>query len=130
MKNSSTLSESGHQTNNVYSDLRQQIIELKSEDIGLTRLSESEIIAVLMETNYSDVIATLVAITDGTTSLYLSNGGGIIGGGAYEPVQQVSTEFIAMAQDYVSKGSKTETYPLPKKGNVRFYFVTSSGLYG
>jgi hypothetical protein len=42
---------------------------------------DAPILALLMETGYPEAVATLVAVADGTSSLYFSNGGGFIGVG-------------------------------------------------
>ena len=42
---------------------------------------------ILMETGYPEGVATLVALGDGTTSLYFGNGGGVIGAGEHDRVR-------------------------------------------
>ena len=66
----------------VYSDLRKQVLSLTSEQLG----TNSPVLAVLMETGYPEAVATLVSVADGSSSLYYSNGGGIIGAGEYNQV--------------------------------------------
>lgn len=113
----------------VYTGLRDQVLQVKPDAIGLQDVDQSIVFAVLMETGYPEAVATLVAVADGTASLYFSNGGGIIGGGEHEPVRKVSSEFVTLAQDFVSQSSLSETFPLPTKGNVRCYLVTGGGVY-
>ena len=64
----------------VYDGLRQQILRLTPDQLGES--AYAPILALLMETGYSEAVATLVGVVDGTTSLYFSNGGGVIGAGA------------------------------------------------
>ena len=120
---------SDYEVADVFQGLRKQVLELEPDAIELTGIDQSDVIAVLMETGYPEAVATLVAATDGTSSLYFSNGGGIIGGGEHQPVHDVAKSFITLAHDYVSKGSATSTYPLPRKEHVRFYIVTASAIY-
>jgi len=123
------MNQSNYEVADVYSGLRDQVLQLKPDAIGVKDAEQSSVIAVLMEIAYPEAVVTLVAVTDGTASLYFSNGGGIIGGGEHEPVCKVSAEFIRLAQQYVSLSALTDTFPLPKKNNVRCYLVTLGGVY-
>ncbi len=111
-----------------YNSLRTQVLQLTPSVLALEEADASRIIAVLMET-YLGAVVTLVAVADGTTRLYLSNGGGIIGAGEHEPVRAAAMAFIDTAQDHLAHASLTETFPLPPKKQVRFYFVTGGGVY-
>jgi hypothetical protein len=54
-------------------------------DIGVSSASSEGVpLGVLMETGYDSATVTLFALSDGTTSLYFSNGGGVIGGQGQE----------------------------------------------
>lgn len=44
------------------------------------------VFGVIMDTTFASGTVTLVALADGTASLYASTGGGVIGGGAHERV--------------------------------------------
>jgi hypothetical protein len=125
----SNMTQSGYELADVYTDLRIQVLQLDPDAMGHIEADQSTVIAVLMETGYPEAIATLVAVSDGTSSLYFSNGGGIIGAGEHEPVRKVCGEFLALTQDYVSKSSLTDSFPLPKLGSVRCYLVTRAGVY-
>ena len=109
--------------------LRKQALELEPDAIELAGVDQSDVIAILMETGYPEAVATLVAVTDGTSSVYFSNGGGIIGGGEHQSVRDVTKSFIALAHDYISKASAATAYPLPRKEYVRFYIVTAGAIH-
>src|SRR5215210_5081403 len=65
----------------VYSKLRHQALATNRSEAGRSAPSPgAPVWGVIMETGYEEVTVTLFALTDGTTSLYLSNGGGVIGG--------------------------------------------------
>src|SRR5437588_10894073 len=82
----------------VYSDLRQKAISTRRSEFTIPeQLAGSSVWGVLMETDYSGATATLLALIDGTTSLYLSNGGGVIGGQSQEKVMQANAKFIESA---------------------------------
>jgi hypothetical protein len=109
--------------------LREQIFTLAPSDIGISPgPGHSRIWCVVMETGYPIAVASLVAIADGTTSLYLSNGGGVIGAGAHKKVRDASARFIALADAHVDSFATTDSHPLPKLGRVRFYVRTFDDL--
>lgn len=67
---------------NPYLGLRSQILELKRQKIGLAAPAKpTEPWAAVMDWGVTNGTATVVAISDGTASIYLSSGGGSIGGG-------------------------------------------------
>jgi hypothetical protein len=123
------MPQTNYEVAEIYSDLRNQVLQLKPDAIGVQDADQSTVFAVLMETGYPEAVATLVAVTDGTSSLYFSNGGGIIGGGEHEPIRRISGEFVQLAQQFVAKSTLTDTFPLPKKGSVRCYLVSRGGVY-
>jgi hypothetical protein len=47
---------------------------------------------------YLNGTATVVGLADGTTSMYTSTGGGVIGGGAHESVAQATSEWLALTE--------------------------------
>lgn len=82
-----------------------------------------------MEWEVSNAIATLVSVIDGSTSLYLSTGGGVIGGGAHQNVINASSAFREASEKYLSRMEKDQDFVYPKKGHVCFYVVTTDGIY-
>jgi hypothetical protein len=74
--------------------------------------------------------ATVVAFSDGTASVYLSSGGGFIGGGqSNEAVRKAAKEMVAVAGECRSQTHATTIYPLPQNGEVRFYLLTDRGVF-
>ncbi|MHC4415713.1 MAG: hypothetical protein ACYS0G_10545 [Planctomycetota bacterium] len=111
----------------IFRDLRGQVLELKATTLGLPPDAPAPL-AVLMETGYPEAVATLVAVADGSASLYFSNGGGIIGGGEHEPVRAACASFIDLAARSGADLPATDEFPLPARGSVRFYVVTTAGV--
>jgi hypothetical protein len=109
----------------VYSGLRSQILALKPNELGI---QDEHPFAVLMETGYDEAVATLVVIADGTTSLYFSNGGGVIGAGEQPLVRNVSSKFLADITTVADKLQATKDCPLPMRGRVRFYLLSKDGV--
>jgi len=83
---------------------------------------------VLMEIGYPDAAATLVALGDGTASLYLSSGGGVIGGGPHPTINAAARRLVGLAGGNLTKMSPTTAFPLPASGEVTFYVLTTKGV--
>jgi hypothetical protein len=112
----------------VYSGLRTQVLTIKPTDIGLTREGSGAVWGLLMETGYPEVVATLVALADGTVSMYFSNGGGIIGVGQHDGPRKAAAELLVAAVGHKPECVAVDAYPLPKNGMVRFYLLTWDGV--
>jgi hypothetical protein len=110
-------------------DLRMMALTLTPDAIGISQKSyPNEVWGILMETGMERGTYTLVALADGTTSLYFSAGGGIIGAGEHAPVRQASRQFVAMANDSVASARLTDSFPLPEAGQTVFYYLTYHGV--
>jgi hypothetical protein len=83
----------------------------------------------MMEIVVDDTTASVVAVADGTVSLYLSNGGGTIGAGDYLSVRQAGKRFLRAAADHAPWMTRTTEFPLPSDGTVRFHVRTPDGDY-
>lgn len=111
-----------------YLQLRERILNLNPSDLGFKPEKDMpHVWGVLMETGYEVGMASLVALADGTTSLYYSTGGGMLGSGEYSPVAQASKALVAEAEHHINRLHTTEDFPLPEAGQVRFYFMTYNG---
>jgi hypothetical protein len=114
---------------NPYMALRGRMFELTPEEMGLVLSAEERCYAIIMDMGLGDATATLVSIIDGNASMYLSTGGGIIGGYAHESVSKAATDFVSMGQDYFSRMNPVDSFPLPEGENVIFYILTNRGKY-
>jgi len=113
----------------VYSGLRHQALSATRTDFGISPLSpDLPIWGVLMESGYPEGTATLFALSDGTTSLYLSSGGGIIGGQGHENVRQANTKFIKLANEFYESFKPCSSFPIPEAEQAVFYVLTDSGI--
>jgi hypothetical protein len=112
-----------------YSALRRRALSIQRTDIGIPEPPpEAPVWGVLMETGYPGATATLLALGDGTTSLYLSTGGGVIGGHAHQNVREANAEFVETANRYYEHMTPTDSFPLPAEGHTHFYALTDSGV--
>jgi hypothetical protein len=116
--------------NNPYQDLRNLALGATMEQIGVQFPSDqTKIYGVIMDWDLGKGTATLVAFLSGDASLYLSSGGGVIGGSGHNNVKQAAASFIKKADEYLSQTTKTDSTPLPGKDGVKFYFLTNNGKF-
>lgn len=116
----------------IYTELRNRILTLKPAEIGISPSpAVPHVWGVLMEMGHPQAVITLVSLADGTTSLYFSNGGGILGGGEHEPVAQASQAFVASTESYFPSMAPAPAFPLPLPavGDVKFYVLTFEGIF-
>ena len=113
-----------------YLQLRSRILNLDPAEVGLSpTIIAPHVWGVLMETGYAVGTATLVSLVDGTTSLYYSTGGGMLGSGEYTPVAKASKALVTQAENHLQHMSSTKELPLPEVGQVRFILLTYSGIF-
>lgn len=116
------------QGSEVFERLRGQVLRLDPADAGMPPTPGSpRIWGGMMEMGYPKGAATLVCLRDGTTSLYTSSGGGIIGGGEHAPVVSANAVFLAgLAAHLVTMRPNTDE-SLPTAGRVVFRVLTYDG---
>ena len=116
--------------NNPYNDMRNMAFGITEKELGIElEENKTKIYGVIMDWSIGNGTATLVSFISGDASLYLSSGGGMIGGQSHENVSKASKYFIEKAENYISKGTKTEINPLPNNDEVLFYFLTNKGKF-
>lgn len=103
---------------------RHDLLERKFFPAGYT--SPDELKCVIMEWNTGgDTVATLVAFTDGNTSLYLSSGRGILNARSRN-VQEAAARFRDLAIERVDQFLMTTDFDPPRSGKSRFFIITGS----
>jgi len=106
--------------------LRDQALSVTAQDLNLKPIeARPHVWGVLMELGYSQAVATLVSFADGSTSLYISTGGGVIGAGEHQAVREEADRFLAVAEQHIADFDPVDgETPPPKPGRVRFYVRT------
>lgn len=114
---------------NPYLGLRRQALTLDPKQVGLASSPEHpQVFAGFMEMGIEGGVATLVVIADGTTSMYWSTGGGIIGAGFHEQVKGPSRAFLAILERHISEMTPDgPDHPLPTNGMTHLRARTFSG---
>jgi hypothetical protein len=107
--------------------LRDMILRTPPNELGFAAGDDTKLYGALMETGYAAATVTIVSLIDGTTSMYISTGGGTIGAGEHEPVAEATRAFVAMANVLVGQTQPTTDFPLPGVGHVRFQLLTTDG---
>jgi len=108
----------------IYLGLRKQILTLDPASVGL---ADKPLWGCVMETGYPNGVATLVCLSDGTTSLYTSSGGGFIGGGAHERVARENAKLLTTLSAHLSAMWPSTDDTLPTDGRTSIRALTNEG---
>ena len=115
----------------VYLGLRNQILQGSRAKLNLAAsTTPTEPWAAVMDLGMSNGTATIVAVADGNASIYLSSGGGYIGGGqGHESIRKAGQNMLFVARQAQPSMRATSDFPLPQNGQVTFYVVTDAGVF-
>ncbi|MEZ5977183.1 MAG: hypothetical protein R3F34_03080 [Planctomycetota bacterium] len=119
------MTDDPHQPKDVYLQLRDAVLALTAEQVGIE--PAPRVLAALLEIGQPIGVATLVVVAEGTTSLYFSTGGGVLGGGSDAGVAEASRGFLAAIDDALDELPATGDQPVPPAGCVRFVAVLDDG---
>lgn len=106
--------------------LRDMVLRGSAEEFSIEPVAN--VWGVLMETGYPEGAATLAAMADGSASLYFSTGGGVLGGGDHPSVNAAARKLVELAGGRLAELSPTSEFPLPARGEVTFYVLTTNGV--
>jgi hypothetical protein len=106
--------------------LRRNALGLSADQLGLPE--GTPVVALLMETGHELAVATLLGVADGTTSLYLSNGGGVIGAGQHPAVAAATAAWLRALEPARPLLAPAEDPGPPGEGCTQFVAVTPEGL--
>ncbi len=114
----------------LYTRLRATALGLNPSEVGLAATDElPRAVAVVMDTVYPAGAATLVAIADGTTSLYVSPGGGTIGAGQHPAVAAATHQLLALAEATLDDMPAARDDHLPPTNSTTIRVLTYAGPY-
>ena len=111
-------------------DLRGRILHADPAELGFWGSTGRDVWGAVMDMAFPGGVASLVSLEDGTTSLYTSTGGGVIGGGAHPAVVEATLAFLDAVAVYAAQFSPTDTDELPEAGHVRFHALGFDGRRG
>lgn len=114
-----------------YLALREVAFSTKAEDVDVqSGPGEEQAYGVIVEFWRDAQVATVVAFASGDSSVYLSAGGGEIGGRREPTVASAAKSLVVQAQTQLSDLSVMTQYPTPAPGHVAVYALTTKGLRG
>jgi hypothetical protein len=111
--------------------LRSLVLQGTRVNFGLAPGSRpTQPFAVVADWGLPEGTTTVIAIADGSASVYRSNRGGSIGGGqSHESIRNAALETVKLADDVQPIMRSTKEYPPAQRGQVNFYVVTDAGVY-
>jgi hypothetical protein len=108
----------------IYPKLRERALQMR-----IPGLNKEIVQAVLMDWHVDNGIMTVLAAIDGTGSIYLSSGGGFIGGSKKEhTIRETALFAVRLGTILKSQFTKTENFALPTPENVGFFLVTGEDV--
>ncbi len=115
----------------VYQGLRLQILQGSREKFSLTpAASRNEPWGVVMDWGMARGSATVTALSDGSASVYLSSGGGSIGGGqTHVSIRKAAQNAVSISAPMQPTMRTTAKYPLPTQDQLIFYVLADGGVF-
>ena len=111
-------------------ELRQLAFDTKPSELGFTADEEfPKVYGVVIDWPVEDQMATIVALRDGTASLYTTKKYGIIGGDSRPAAREAAVMCTRTAGHFLDTAKRAEKFPYPKQGEVFFYFLTYDGVF-
>jgi len=115
---------------NPYAGLRHLALSVTPEQLHLSLPADQTIVyGVVMDMDLGKGFGCFTSFQTGDASVYLSNGGGIMGGVTDQNIRDAAKKFVVTAQSYIDKALKTDNTPLPRKNYIGFYFLTNKGIF-
>jgi hypothetical protein len=106
--------------------LRAQVFNIKFADVGGTRASG--LYGAMVETALADAVVSVVALADGSVSLYVSDGSGCIGCGTHADVRAAGAGFLQAAEQLLPQSMATDDFVAPAADQVSVFLLTASGV--
>ena len=104
---------------NPYEGLRALALQFKPGDFGIKTADDMSPYGLIIDMGVARGTATLAAFSSGDASLYLSSGGGIIGGVGHASVREATRKWLHTAEVRLTSFAPATEFPLPATGYVR-----------
>lgn len=109
--------------------LRVMALEISAIDAGITSAElPKEVWGLVTDIQYPEGLVTVVALADGTASIYAGPGSGVIGGHAHEAVRIAAKAAVAAAVEPSSAFRPSVGHEAPLSGSVRFFVHRGTDL--
>jgi hypothetical protein len=115
----------------VYQKLRPPSLQASRAELGIPAMqTETQPWGVVMDGGIASGSATVVALSDGNASIYLSSAGGSIGGGwSREAIRKAALNAVAIAAEVQSILKPVTSIPVPAADQVVFYAITDARVF-
>jgi len=112
----------------VYRGLRNQVLNLDPAEVGIERAPDGPAVwGAMIDMGMAGGTATIIGLADGTTSMYTSTGGGIIGGGFHRPVADATRTLLSCVEAHLGHLAPDDHPDLPASGRVVIRALTYHG---
>ena len=120
----------GHAAN-AFAGLRSMALEGTRANFGLPPGDNpTQPFVVVADWGEEQGATTIVAVADGSASVYASNGGGSIGGGQAHPsIHDAAMRAVELAAAVLPQMKRASSFPVAGRGQVTFYAVTDAGVF-
>jgi hypothetical protein len=110
-----------------YSELRALALGAVASGLPAPSAEHPRVAGVVIDVPSGGSYATIVALTDDTTSMYTSVGGGTIGAGQHASVASATHALLAAVDAHLDQFAGPVDSSLPPAGTVRFHVLGVSG---
>jgi hypothetical protein len=112
----------------VYAVLRSMVLGAAgSGELPAPPPDHPNVLGVVVDIPSQGATATVVALTDNTTSLYTSTGGGTIGGGGHASTANATHALLTAIEQSIESFDPGDDLSIPPPGLVRLHVLTTSG---
>ncbi len=118
-------------TANAYAGLRDLALQATRSNFGLgSGATPTQPFVVITDWGDPQGTTTIIAVADGSASVYRSDGSGSIGGGqAHEAVRAAAIKAVELAAAAQTSMQRATAYPPAERGQVSFYLITDAGVF-
>lgn len=120
--------KTGDRPSNPFVGLRNQALSSTADLAGWTTPpARRHVYGGMLDWGLDRGTATLFALDDGTASLYLSSGGGVLGGGFHDSVRDSARAFIASFEPFLDRMDPDGEGATPPGGSTDLRALTLTG---
>ncbi|HEX4518150.1 MAG TPA: hypothetical protein VH063_01080 [Gaiellaceae bacterium] len=110
----------------IYTGLRDQALSFGSVEIKASPVVPGgQALGVMMDMGYDTAVVSILGLADGTTSMYISNGGGMIGMGENPNAAAASKRWVEVAEAALPALTEGGDDRLPEEGTIGFNVLTT-----
>ena len=111
----------------MYRDLRAMALGAVLKGLQPPRADHPDVSGVVIDIPGKGGYSTLVSLTDDTTSMYTTTGGGAIGAGGHVAVALATHSLLAAIDQQLAQFTSGEVTAMPPPGTVRFHVLAPAG---